>query len=64
MIGELMNFLEDGNWHTIDEFKEKFEVSEEYILKIVRFLEEYGFIDFIERERKVRIKPSLMKLPI
>ena len=64
MIGELMNFLEDGSWHTIDEFKEKFEVSEEYILKIVRFLEEYGFIDFIERERKVRIKPSLMKLPI
>jgi len=59
-----MNFLEDGSWHTIDEFKEKFEVSEEYILKIVRFLEEYGFIDFIERERKVRIKPSLMKLPI
>lgn len=59
-----MNFLEDGSWHTIDELKEKFEVSEDYVLKIAKFLEKYGFIEFIEREKKVKIESSFKELPI
>jgi len=63
VIEEIIKFLEDGNWHTLREIKESFNLSEINLWKIIRFLEIFGFAEVDEEERKARLDSSFLQLP-
>ena len=63
VFGRILNFLEDGSWHTPEEIKTDLGVSEGYLGKVIRFLVEYGFIDIAEDGRNVRLNSSFLQLP-
>ena len=64
MIEEVVSFLEDGSWHALTEMKENLGLSEAKLLKVIRFLERFGFLDVDEEEKKVKLTPSFLQLPI
>ena len=63
-IERIVGFLEDGEWHTFKEIREYSDLPEVETWRIVRFLEEFGFLNVNEEELKARLSPSFLKLPV
>lgn len=59
-IEQVVNVLEDGEWHEFDEVEEKCGLSE-VVESILKFLAEYGFVEIDSGGRKVKIGFSLQK---
>jgi hypothetical protein len=66
-LDEILELLEDSQWHLTDELKAKLLLpSEEKLTEIIRFLEKYEFVTFDVKEKKAKIEPlglSLLQLP-
>lgn len=58
-IDLVANALENGEWHELDKIFEKCKLSEVKVKKILKFLEEYDFIEI--NGRKMRVSTSLQR---
>lgn len=58
-IDLVANALENGEWHELDKIFEKCKLSEVKFKKILKFLEEYDFIEI--NGRKMRVCTSLQR---
>jgi predicted transcriptional regulator len=60
-IAEVLEILNDGQWHSIDEIQSKAKLNENQSKKITDFLSEYDFITVDDDKRKVKLKESVRK---
>ena len=58
-IDEILWLLKDGEWHDLKEIKEKITLPKYKTEIAVSFLGEYDFIQFNEKDRKVRLQPAI-----
>ena len=58
-IDEILWLLKDGNWHDLEEIVEKAEIPKVKTEMVLRFLNEYDFIQI--KDLKVKIKPSILE---
>jgi DNA-binding IclR family transcriptional regulator len=62
----VLESLHDSQWHSLDELAALFSLPEDKLKKIIRLLEEEGFISFEEERGRVKIKPlglTFLELP-
>jgi len=64
MIEKIVGLLEDGDWHTFKEIKERFDLSEAKLREILEFLEEFGFLKMDEKGKKAKLDPAFLQLPV
>ncbi|MGB2728477.1 MAG: hypothetical protein WBD09_08365 [Halobacteriota archaeon] len=66
-LDRILYLLKDSQWHLTDELKAKLLFpSDEKLNEIIRFFDEYEFINFNEEEKKAKIEPlglSFLELP-
>ena len=58
----ILDMLKDGGWHTFEDIKEKVRVNENQMVKIVKFLEEYGFIIKDDVGKRIKLDEAVRKL--
>ena len=56
---EIVWLLKDGEWHDLKEITEKITLPKYKTEIAVSFLGEYDFIQFNEKDRKVRLQPAI-----
>jgi DNA-binding IclR family transcriptional regulator len=54
----ILAMLEDDKWHRVRELREKTELSQSKILRIIRFLAENHLIQQDERRQQIRLSPE------
>ena len=60
-VERVLEFLRDGEWHTLEEVEKKLELDEESISKLFAFLREYNFIIVDEEDGKVKLEENVRK---
>jgi predicted transcriptional regulator len=58
-IDLVANALKNSEWHELDKIFEKCKLSEVKVKKILKFLEEYDFIEI--NGQKIRVSTSLQR---
>gem|GEM_PF-968258 len=58
-IAKTLEYLKDGQWHTIEELREKMGLNEAQIRQIITFLSEYNFITMDKAERRVKLDEAI-----
>jgi len=61
VISRILELLEDGKWHDLEEIVEKSRIYEFKLEMIKNFLTEYKFIMLDEERRKVKLTPPTFK---
>ncbi len=56
-IDAVLMLLKDGKWHDLVEITKKISPHEFRVEMIVRFLSDYGFIEFNKKDQKVKLNP-------
>ncbi|MFQ6095478.1 MAG: hypothetical protein ACE5NN_04985 [Candidatus Bathyarchaeia archaeon] len=64
MFDEVLRILEDGRWHEFAEITDESRISESKVLRVVKFLNKYGFAQVDSNYEKVRLNPDFLRLPI
>ena len=57
-----LELLGDGKWHGIEELQLKLDINLHEFQEIMAFLSKYNFVNFEERNRRVKIKRDFQKL--
>jgi len=60
-ITELLDLLNDGQWHEINEIKEKMKLRERQVQKIIGFLKEYNFVTLGKTKKAIKIEEAARK---
>lgn len=60
-IAKALEYLKDGQWHTIEEMREKMRLNQAQIQQIITFLGEYNFITINQAEKKVKIEETIRR---
>ena len=60
-IAEVLEILNDGQWHSIDEIRLKAKLDESQSKKITEFLSEYAFITVDTDKNRVKLKGTVRK---
>lgn len=58
----ILELLNDGRWHSLDEVRLKTELKENEVQQIVEFLKEYNFIILKGTKEAVRIEKAARRL--
>jgi len=58
----ILDMLKDGGWHTFEDIKGKVRLNENQMVKIVKFLEEYGFIIKDDVGKRIKLDEAVRKL--
>jgi hypothetical protein len=53
-----MSVLVDGKWHTAEEIRDKTELDDHQIQKVIEFLERYCFVSLDKPAKKIAIKEN------
>lgn len=61
VVSRILELLEDGKWHDLEEIVEKSRVHEFKLEMIKSFLTEYKFIMLDEEHQKVKLTPPTFK---
>jgi len=64
VLDDILKILEDGKWHLCTDIAGETRVSEDKILTIARFLSEFGFADFEDERKRVKLDTNFLKLPV
>ena len=64
MFEEILRILEDGRWHEFEEITNETLMNEVKVQGVVKFLNKYGFAQVDSDDKKVRLNPDFLKLPI
>ena len=54
VIDEILEYLEDGGWHTAIEIEKKFFLTNNTVYAIINFLSKYGFVELDDKNLKVK----------
>jgi len=54
-LNTLLLSLRDGEWHSLDEIRTKFDIAEDKLVTVLSFLSEYSFIEFDRANRRARV---------
>ncbi|MGB9713929.1 MAG: helix-turn-helix domain-containing protein [Candidatus Bathyarchaeales archaeon] len=60
-MAKILELLSDGKWHTLEEIQETTKLTKSSIIRVIQFLEEYGFVTSDEEERKIRLDGKVRK---
>ncbi|MGC9345275.1 MAG: hypothetical protein ACP5ER_00575 [Candidatus Bathyarchaeales archaeon] len=60
-IAEILEMLNDGKWHTLEEIQQKTKMDKNQIQPIIEFLEEYNFIVMDEAKKKIKLDKTVQK---
>jgi hypothetical protein len=60
-IAKALEHLKDGQWHTMEEVREKMKLNEDQIHQIMTFLSEYNFIIMNQAEKKVKLEETIRR---
>jgi DNA-binding IclR family transcriptional regulator len=60
-MAKILELLSDGKWHTLEEIQETTKLTKSSIMRVIQFLEEYGFVVADEEERKIRLDENVRK---
>ena len=63
MFDDILAILEDGRSHSFKEITDKTGTSKDEVLCVVRFLSQFGFVQ-LDDERRVKLDPDFLKLPV
>ena len=55
IIDAVLSLLKDGKWHNLAEIAKKLPSHEFRVEMIVRFLSDYGFVEFDKKGQKVKL---------
>jgi len=61
-IDNILELLIDEDWHRTDELAASLELPEPRLREILRFLSDYGFVQYRETDNSVRIQSDLKNL--
>jgi len=64
VLDDILRILEDGKWHRCTDISDETRVSEDKVLYVARFLNEFGFADFEHEEKRVKLDTDFLKLPV
>jgi hypothetical protein len=56
--------LEDGYWHYLTEITDRFHLSETETQTIVKYLNKFDLVFLDEKQEKIKINMSFLKLPV
>ena len=60
-IAGVLEILNDGKWHTLEEVQRKMNLNRNQIQHIAWFLKEYQFVIMDETKNKIRIEETVRK---
>lgn len=60
-IAKILEMLNDGQWHTLEEIQQKTKITKEQTRQILQFLKEYNFITTDKTEEKIRLNKTVQK---
>jgi len=60
-VSKILELLEDGEWHSLDEMQRKTRLSLQEIKKAIEFLAKYDFIVLDESGKRVRLSKVFLK---
>ncbi|MEM3580529.1 MAG: hypothetical protein QXH40_02705 [Candidatus Bathyarchaeia archaeon] len=60
-IAEILELLEDGKWHLLDDIQRKTNLSRQDLKKAIEFLAKYNFVVVDESGGKVRLSDVYLK---
>lgn len=61
---EILELLNDGKWHSVEEIRWKMRLKEHEVHKIVTFLEEYNFILLEKTRGTIKIEETARRFLI
>ena len=60
-MAEVLEILDDGHWHQIDELQTETNLNMSQSEKLLEFLKEYEFVTVDQRKSRVKLKESVRK---
>lgn len=60
-IAEVLEILNDGQWHTVEEIQRKMKLSKSQIQQITRFLKEYEFVTVDVAKKEMKLDEAVRK---
>jgi DNA-binding IclR family transcriptional regulator len=60
-ITEVLQILNDGQWHLTSEIEKKTKLTNEQVNQLADFLERYDFVAFDQSNKKVRLNEDALK---
>ncbi len=63
MLSNILGILEDGEWHNYKEIADHAGISEETVLRVVNFLNEFNFANIDDMGRRVKLSSAFLDLP-
>jgi hypothetical protein len=60
-IAKALEHLKDGQWHAIEEIREKMKLNENQVQQIITFLSEYNFVIINQAEKKVKLEETIRR---
>jgi len=64
MIREVVRLLEDRQWHCLSEIMENCSLCEADLQRVLGFLRCFEFLAIDEQEKRARLDPCLLELPV
>ena len=58
-IAEMLEILNDGQWHLSAEIKRKMKLTNGQVKQVIDFLREYDFVTVDDASRKIRISKEV-----
>lgn len=59
-IDEILELLKNGDWHELKEISDKTQLHKSKVELITSFLAEYDFLEFDQKEKKIKLSPQLL----
>lgn len=60
-IAEILEILNDEQWHTLKEIQQKMKINRSQVQQITRFLKEYNFIIEDEANKTIKIEGTVQR---
>ena len=60
-IAEILEILNDGQWHLLTEVKKKMKLTDDQVKQIADFLREYDFVEINDADKKIKIGEDVLK---
>jgi predicted transcriptional regulator len=60
-MAEVLEILNDGHWHSIDDIRAKTNLNAKQSKKIIEFLKAYEFVAVDQKQNRVKIKETVRK---
>jgi len=60
-IAEILEILNDGQWHLLTEVKKKMKLTDDQVKQIADFLQEYDFVEIKDADKKIKIGEDVLK---